>query len=207
MNVPQACEHAVGRAVHGTRDPDVPVDVPDRGHPGRCRRVDPDAQSGAATAAETWIDLAITGAALGSVYALIALGYTMVYGILRMINFAHGEIFMAGTFAGYFTAVGLAGRGILNAGPLAGLLSVAIMCAVAAVVATAIALLVERIAYRPLRNASAARAADLRDRGVVRAPVLVPGLLRPGIYATRRSTSSRATSPSRSSTSSGSRSW
>ena len=53
--------------------------------------------------------LSITGAALGSVYALIALGYTMVYGILRMINFAHGEIFMAGAFAGYFTAVG-AGR-------------------------------------------------------------------------------------------------
>ena len=77
----------------------------------------------------------------------------MVYGILRMINFAHGEIFMAGTFAGYFTAVGLAGAGILDAGPLAGLLSVAVMCAVAAVVATAIALLVERIAYRPLRNA------------------------------------------------------
>ena len=103
--------------------------------------------------AQVWIDLAITGAALGSVYALIALGYTMVYGILRMINFAHGEIFMAGMFAGYFTAVGLADAGILNAGPLAGLLSVAIMCAVAAVFSTAIALLVERITYRPLRNA------------------------------------------------------
>ena len=102
---------------------------------------------------QTWIDLAISGAVLGSIYALIALGYTMVYGILRMINFAHGEIFMAGMFAGYFTAVGLADAGILNAGPLAGLLSVAIMCAVAAVFATAIALLVERIAYRPLRNA------------------------------------------------------
>ena len=61
--------------------------------------------------AQAWIDLAITGAALGSVYALIALGYTMVYGILRMINFAHGEIFMAGMFAGYFTAVGLADTG------------------------------------------------------------------------------------------------
>ena len=103
--------------------------------------------------AQTWIDLAITGAALGSVYALIALGYTMVYGILRMINFAHGEIFMAGTFAGYFTAVGLASTGIMTAGPVGALLSIAIMCAVAAVVSTAIALLVERIAYRPLRNA------------------------------------------------------
>ena len=48
------------------------------------------------------------GAALGSVYALIALGYTMVYGILRMINFAHGEIFMIGAFAGYFAAICLA---------------------------------------------------------------------------------------------------
>ena len=63
--------------------------------------------------------LAITRAALGSVYALIALGYTMVYGILRMINFAHGEIFMAGAFAGYFTAVGLASTGILTQSPLA----------------------------------------------------------------------------------------
>ena len=49
--------------------------------------------------------------ALGSVYAMIALGYTMVYGILRMINFAHGEIFMAGAFGGYFAAVGLADAG------------------------------------------------------------------------------------------------
>ena len=101
----------------------------------------------------TWLNLAVDGLVLGSIYALIALGYTMVYGILRMINFAHGEIFMAGTFAGYFTAVGLAGMGLLNSGPLAALLSIAIMCSVAAVFATVIALLVERIAYRPLRNA------------------------------------------------------
>jgi branched-chain amino acid transport system permease protein len=109
--------------------------------------------AGGRYSAATWIDLAITGAVLGSIYALIALGYTMVYGILRMINFAHGDIFMAGMFAGYFTAVGLAGAGMLNSGPLLALLAIAIMCAVAAVVSTAIALLVERIAYRPLRNA------------------------------------------------------
>ena len=53
---------------------------------------------------ETWSSLIISGLTLGSIYAMIALGYTMVYGILRMINFAHGEIFMAGAFAGYFTA-------------------------------------------------------------------------------------------------------
>ena len=44
----------------------------------------------------------INGLALGSIYALIAIGYTMVYGILRFINFAHGDVFMLGAFAGYF---------------------------------------------------------------------------------------------------------
>ena len=57
-------------------------------------------------------------------YALIALGYTMVYGILRMINFAHGEIFMIGAFAGYFTAVALQNLGILNGSVLLSLISV-----------------------------------------------------------------------------------
>ena len=101
----------------------------------------------------TWLDLAVSGAALGSVYALVALGYTMVYGILRMINFAHGEVFMGGAFAGYFTAVALNQTGLLNASPLASLISVFIMIVVAAAVSTGIAVLLERIAYRPLRNA------------------------------------------------------
>jgi len=104
-------------------------------------------------ALETWASLARDGATLGSIYALIALGYTMVYGILRMINFAHGEIFTAGAFGGYFTAVALQNIGFLNAGPIASLISVAIMMLVAAAVATVINILVERIAYRPLRNA------------------------------------------------------
>jgi branched-chain amino acid transport system permease protein len=102
---------------------------------------------------EQWIDLLGDGLTLGSIYALIALGYTMVYGILRMINFAHGEIFMAGAFGGYFTAVALAQSGFLNANPLASLLSILLMMAVAAAVSTVIALGVERVAYRPLRNA------------------------------------------------------
>jgi branched-chain amino acid transport system permease protein len=101
---------------------------------------------------ETWIDLIGDGIALGSVYALIALGYTMVYGILRMINFAHGEIFMAGAFGGYFTAVALAQAGILNASPLMSILSIILMMAVAAAVAVVLALTIERVAYRPLRN-------------------------------------------------------
>jgi len=101
---------------------------------------------------DVWVDLLVDGAALGGVYALIALGYTMVYGILRMINFAHGEVFMIGAFAGYFTATFLNNIGFLNQSPLTGVVSIAIMCLVAALVAVLVALLVERIAYRPLRN-------------------------------------------------------
>lgn len=103
-------------------------------------------------ALDIWLRLIIDGATLGSIYALIALGYTMVYGILRMINFAHGEIFMAGAFGGYFTAVALADMGLLNASPLMSFVSVGIMILVAMAVSVTIALLVERIAYRPLRN-------------------------------------------------------
>ncbi|HRQ22536.1 MAG TPA: branched-chain amino acid ABC transporter permease [Anaerolineales bacterium] len=83
-------------------------------------------------------------------YALIALGYTMVYGILRMINFAHGEIFMSGAFGAYFIADALADAGFLNRHPIPSLLIVIIF---AMAVSTGVALLVERIAYRRLRNA------------------------------------------------------
>jgi branched-chain amino acid transport system permease protein len=100
-----------------------------------------------------WTRLLVDGLTLGSVYAMIALGYTMVYGILRMINFAHGEVFMAGMFGGYFTAVALNDAGLLNASPLTSIASVVIMMVVASLVSVVIAVLIERIAYRPLRNA------------------------------------------------------
>jgi branched-chain amino acid transport system permease protein len=100
-----------------------------------------------------WMDSIGNGLTLGSIYAMIALGYTMVYGILRMINFAHGEIFMGGAFAGYFTAVALLEAGALTASVPSGLLSIALMILVAMAVSISIALLVERVAYRPLRNA------------------------------------------------------
>ena len=101
---------------------------------------------------DTWIDLLVDGASLGGVYALIALGYTMVYGILRMINFAHGDVFMVGAFAGYFTATYLRNIGFLNASPMASIISVAAMMVVAALVAVIVSVLIERVAYRPLRN-------------------------------------------------------
>src|SRR4029079_5476116 len=58
------------------------------------------------------------GIAWGSIYALIALGYTMVYGILRLINFAHGDVYMVGAFAAYFLARALGVGNVANASPL-----------------------------------------------------------------------------------------
>jgi branched-chain amino acid transport system permease protein len=98
----------------------------------------------------TWLDLTITGLALGGVYALIALGYTLVYGILRMINFAHSEVFMSGPYTATFMAYALISLGWWNKYPV---LSLLIVMLVAAVVSSSIAVLLERIAYRPLRTA------------------------------------------------------
>ncbi|MBI4639406.1 MAG: branched-chain amino acid ABC transporter permease [Candidatus Tectomicrobia bacterium] len=97
-----------------------------------------------------WIDFVIFGITLGSIYALIALGYTMVYGILRMINFAHGEVFMGGAFSAYFVADALRKSGFLDQNPI---VSLALVTLFAMAISTGIALLVERIAYRPLRYA------------------------------------------------------
>jgi branched-chain amino acid transport system permease protein len=97
-----------------------------------------------------WRDLVVFGVAQGAIYAIIALGYSMVYGILKMINFAHGEVFMAGTFGSYFVAKSLESSGLLNSNPI---LSIAILLLVAMVVSMGVALVLERVAYRPLRNA------------------------------------------------------
>lgn len=100
--------------------------------------------------ARQWFDLIVFGIALGGIYALIALGYTLVYGILRMINFAHSEVFMSGPFTAYFLADELGRSGFLDANPVIGL---ALIFLVAMVVSTVVAILLERIAYRPLRFA------------------------------------------------------
>src|SRR6266480_5100919 len=97
-----------------------------------------------------WVNLSIIGLALGSIYALIALGYTLVYGILRMINFAHGEVFMAGAFGSFFFATAYGASGFLNRHAVPAL---AILFASAIAVSVGVAVLLERIAYRPLRNA------------------------------------------------------
>lgn len=97
-----------------------------------------------------YLDFIVFGVAQGSVYALIALGYTLVYGILRMINFAHSEVFMGGAFTGFFVADVLSRSGFLDQNPVIGLL---VVFAVAIVTSVTVAVLLERIAYRPLRRA------------------------------------------------------
>ncbi len=99
---------------------------------------------------EQFIQQLIFGLSQGSIYSLIALGYTLVYGILFMINFAHGEVFMAGAYMGFFTIYGFQQSGFLQEHTFLALLGTLIAGMLASVV---VAVLLERIAYRPLRNA------------------------------------------------------
>jgi branched-chain amino acid transport system permease protein len=108
---------------------------------------------------DTWLRFAFAGLILGSVYALIAIGYTLVYGILFMINFAHGDIMMLGAFGGFFLLealksiqVGTADNPLsfLNAHPI---ISIAAAFLVGTLVAAVSGYFLERIAYRPLRSA------------------------------------------------------
>ncbi len=97
-----------------------------------------------------WRDFVVQGAAQGAIFAMIALGYSLVYGILRMINFAHGEVFMAGAFGSLFFADAYAKSGFLDRSPI---LALAIVTVVAVSISAGTAILLERLAYRPLRNA------------------------------------------------------
>ncbi len=87
----------------------------------------------------------LNGISLGAIYALIALGYTMVYGVLRFINFAHSDVFMLGAYAGWTLAPRLGG-GTLGGG-------LAVLAGAMAVTAT-LGVIIEKVAYRPLRNRS-----------------------------------------------------
>jgi branched-chain amino acid transport system permease protein len=89
----------------------------------------------------------INGLALGAIYALIALGYTMVYGVLRFINFAHGDVFMLGAFAGYFLSP-LVNRFL----PAQSYLGGALVLLLAMLLCAGLGMLIEFLAYRPLRQ-------------------------------------------------------
>ena len=119
----------------------------------------------------------VNGISLGSIYGLIALGYTMVYGIIRLINFAHGDIYMIGAFVGYFA--------IRNFN-LSFLPALLVAMAVCAALGTAI----ERLAYRPLRNSTRIAAFNYCHRrflfdskrcpiGLDAGPQVVPGCFSP----------------------------
>jgi branched-chain amino acid transport system permease protein len=97
-----------------------------------------------------FFELTITGLALGAVYALVALGYTMVYGVLQLINFAHSEVFMFGTFAVAWVVVFFHGTSSTaqSLGSTLGLLGISLVAAM--LTSAAIAMILERVAYRPL---------------------------------------------------------
>lgn len=97
---------------------------------------------------DVFLQQLVNGIAWGGIYALIALGYTMVYGVLKLINFAHGEVYMMGAMSGYYSArwLGLSER----PGAASLLVALGIAMAFCAALGTAI----ERVAYRPLRRAS-----------------------------------------------------
>ena len=89
---------------------------------------------------DQFVQQLINGISLGSIYALIALGYTMVYGIIKLINFAHGDIYMIGAYVGFFAT------SMFKMSFIPALLS-------AMVIAAIVGMIIERLAYRPLRKA------------------------------------------------------
>ncbi|RKQ84684.1 branched-chain amino acid ABC transporter permease [Brockia lithotrophica] len=97
---------------------------------------------------DVWLQQLLNAISLGAIYALIALGYTMVYGIIKLINFAHGDVFMVGAFLGYYAMLLVDGTP-LGANPWTKLL-VALL--VAMVGSTLLGVTIERVAYRRLRN-------------------------------------------------------
>ena len=95
----------------------------------------------------TFLQQLVNGLSLGSIYALIALGYTMVYGVLRLINFAHGDVYMLGAYVGYFVSRRLQGRE-------PSLVSALVVMLVSMVACGLFGILIERLAYRPVRRES-----------------------------------------------------
>lgn len=101
----------------------------------------------------SFITFLINGISLGSVYALIALGYTMVYGIAKMLNFAHGDVIMVGAFATYTVC------STMGLSPVLGVLVAVVLC-------TTLGMAIEKIAYKPLRKASSPLAVLITAIGV-----------------------------------------
>lgn len=97
---------------------------------------------------DIFLQQVVNGLIIGSIYALVALGYTMVYGVMKLINFAHGDLVAFSAYIGLMFYTQLIGMGVMPQSMV-----VVMVFVLTAVVAAAVALLVERVAYRPLRNA------------------------------------------------------
>ncbi len=118
----------------------------------------------------TFLQQLINGISLGAIYSLIALGYTMVYGVLKLINFAHGDVYMVGAFMGYYlanglgargaqaigqSADGLIARGLLGSGAMEpSLITALVVMLLAMAICAALGVIIERFAYRPVRKYS-----------------------------------------------------
>src|SRR4026209_219745 len=118
----------------------------------------------------TFLQQLINGISLGAIYSLLALGYTMVYGVLKLINFAHGDVYTVGAFMGYYLANGLGqrgaqalglnpdgiiGRGLLGGGTLEpSLITALVVMLLAMAICAALGVIIERLAYRPVRKYS-----------------------------------------------------
>src|ERR1044072_4896295 len=118
----------------------------------------------------TFLQQLIKGILLGAIYSLIALGYTMVYGVLKLINFAHGDVYMVGAFMGYYLANGLGvrgaqmlgqgadgliARGLLGSGAMEpSLVTALVVMLLAMAICAAFGVIIERLAYRPVRKYS-----------------------------------------------------
>src|SRR5512142_3288120 len=97
----------------------------------------------------------IYGIQLGSLYALIALGYTMVYGVLKLINFAHGDVYMVGAFVGFYASTRWLPLKDIDTHPEAAATNIVLAVVVlllAMLLCAALNMVIERFAYRPLRN-------------------------------------------------------
>src|SRR6201988_3058923 len=118
----------------------------------------------------TFLQQLINGISLGAIYSLIALGYTMVYGVLKLINFAHGDVYMVGAFMGFYLANGLGARGaqaiglnpegLIARGLLGGgtlepsLITALVVMLLAMAICAILGVIIERFAYRPVRKYS-----------------------------------------------------
>ena len=110
---------------------------------------------------QDFLNFFILGLTRGSLYALIALGYTLVYGVLQLINFAHSEVFMSGAFGSYLVVVAVVGKDGADPG-LVGVIGILLLgLSSGAAVGAGVAWLLERVAYRPLRKRGAPKLAFL----------------------------------------------